>query len=82
MDDREILKHLLESAKADLDFLSNPVKSERERWMVSEFLRVVDVPSPESELQSLEQESKTDAEFREARFQVKELTAPGCSAPG
>ena len=77
MDDRENLKHQLESAKADLDFFSNRGKPERERWVVSEFLRVAGIPFHESELLSPEQESKTDVEFREARFQVKELTDPG-----
>lgn len=77
LDNQEIKNNLLVSAKEELDYFSNKGKPERERCVVAEFLRVVGIPFQVSELKSPEQESKVDVEFREARFQIKELTTPG-----
>jgi hypothetical protein len=57
-------------------FFSNAGKSERERWVVSEFLTQIGVAFEPAEISSPEQAHSTDVEFRQARFQVKEITDP------
>ncbi len=76
MTDREILDHLLKSAQKDHKYFSNVNKEVRERWVVSQFLTVIEVQHQEKELLSLEQSNKADVQFRDANFQVKELTDP------
>lgn len=77
MDEKEWLSYHKEKTKDDRDFLSNKGKAERERWVVSEFLKNLSVVFNESELISPEQTSKTDVIFRSARFRVKEICSPG-----
>ncbi len=77
MDEKEWLSYHKEKTKDDRDFFSNKGKAERERWVVSEFLKNLSVVFNESELISPEQTSKTDVIFRSARFQVKEICNPG-----
>ncbi|CAH1073398.1 conserved hypothetical protein [Candidatus Nitrotoga sp. 1052] len=57
-------------------FYSNPGKEDRERWVVEEFLNCLSVPFTNDELQSHPQYSKVDIEFRQARFQIKEIPNP------
>ncbi len=76
MDDRQTLDHLLKSAWENVEWFSNAKKEERERWVVSQFLSVLDVRYQADELHSLEQHNKADVRFRSAFFQVKELTDP------
>lgn len=76
MNDRVILDQLLRAAWDDLQYFSNANKPARERWVVAQFLEALSVPHLESDLQSLENENKVDVRFREAAFQVKELTEP------
>lgn len=76
MNDRVILDQLLRAAWDDLQYFSNANKPARERWVVAQFLEALSVLHLESDLQSLENENKVDVRFREAAFQVKELTEP------
>ncbi|MDX8399648.1 MAG: DUF1780 domain-containing protein [Gallionellaceae bacterium] len=76
MNDRRILDSLQKSARENLEYFSTQNKEVRERWVVSEFLRIIEVQHYEGELISLEQKNKTDVQFRKANFQVKELTDP------
>jgi hypothetical protein len=76
MNDDEFLTHLESSARKELKYFSNSNKEERERWTVSEFLSIICVDYQIEELISPEQRSKVDVHFRNARFQVKELTDP------
>ena len=76
MDEREILKHLQNSAWEDVEYFSNSNKEGSERWVVSEFLSVLGVEYHEADLQSLEQENKADVSFHNAQFQIKELPDP------
>jgi hypothetical protein len=57
-------------------FYSNKGKEERERWVVGEFLTRLAIPFGSNELHSPPQHSRVDVEFRDARFQVKEITSP------
>ncbi len=75
--DREFLDKLRESALEDLMFFSNSGRSERERWVVSEFLRLQKIQFSAIELCSQPVHSKVDIEFRGANFQVKEILNPG-----
>ena len=74
MNDKELLTHLESSAKKDFEYFSNPKKERRERWTASEFLSIMCVEHQNEELNSPDQRSKVDVHFRDARFQVKELT--------
>lgn len=76
MDEYEILEHMKNSAWEDVKYFSNSNKEERERWVVSEFLSVLGIEHNYSEIQSLEQNNKVDVCFRNAQFQIKELTDP------
>jgi len=74
--DAEILDSLRESAQENLRFFSNEGREARERWVVSEFLARQKMIFAEEELHSRHQSSKTDVEFRDANFQVKEILNP------
>jgi hypothetical protein len=74
MDDMELLKHLKESAKDDFDYFSNPNKPLRERWVASEFISKINIVCKDDEFGSPEQDSKIDVTFRDAKFQIKEIT--------
>jgi hypothetical protein len=76
MNENEVRQHLLSSAREDLEFYSNAGKEVRERWVVSEFLKAIECSFEKSEISSLEQSSKIDVQFRDARFQVKEIVSP------
>lgn len=60
----------------NFQFYSNAGKEARERWVVSEFLSCLSISFTPEELRSQEQKSKIDVEFREGRFQIKEITDP------
>lgn len=76
MDDREVLDRLLKTAWDNVRYFSNANKNERERWVVSKFLSILNVEYREQEIRSLDQHSKVDVCFRDASFQIKELTDP------
>lgn len=59
-------------------FFSNDAKPERERWVVREFLKNLSIPFSEGDFTSAAQSDDVDVVFRNARFQVKELTDPDC----
>lgn len=76
MNDRQALDLLLKAAWDDVQYFSNANKDERERWVVSKFLSILNVEYREEEIRSLDQHSKVDVCFRGASFQIKELTDP------
>jgi hypothetical protein len=76
LSDSNILESILCAAREDLDFFSNSGKETRERWVISKFLKIINYSFEEAEISSLEQASKVDVEFRDARFQIKEITNP------
>jgi hypothetical protein len=76
MRENEILQNIKDAAKDDLYFHSNRGKEERERWVVSEFMKFLKIKFEDSEVISLEQSSKIDVQFRDGKFQVKEITDP------
>ena len=76
MNDREMLDRLLNWAEDKVKYFSNANKNGRERWVVSEFLSILNVEYREQEIRSLDQHSKVDVCFRDASFQIKEITDP------
>lgn len=72
----DILAEMKHSWTESLRFYSNLGKEDRERWVVGEFLNCLSVPFVTDELCSHPQRSKVDIEFRQARFQVKEIPDP------
>src|SRR4249920_3168078 len=75
-DERALLAEMKRSWSENLRFYSNAGKEERERWVVAEYLTRLPVPFDPNELRSHVQKSKVDVEFRDARFQVKEIPDP------
>jgi Putative endonuclease, protein of unknown function (DUF1780) len=75
-DETALLAEMKRSWSENLRFYSNAGKKERERWVVAEFLARLPVPFEPNELRSRVQKSKVDVEFRDARFQVKEIPDP------
>lgn len=71
-----LLDEMKRSLKDDAVFYSNNGKETREIWVVSEFLRRINLPFEDSELKSQRQDSKIDVKFRLANFQIKEITDP------
>ena len=76
MNNDELLKRLRESAKEDHDYFTNKKKDVRERWIAAEFVSSIHISFKECEFISPEQSSKIDVQFRDAKFQIKEITDP------
>lgn len=76
MDEEEVLNKLEKSCFEDFYYYGNKNKSERERWVVSEFLSIVGIDFNDNEILSQAQECQVDVQFRECNFQIKELTDP------
>lgn len=76
MTEDELLKRRRRVTAENQAFFSNKGKSEREKWVVKEFLSLLHIDFNEEELINPEQASKVDVEFRNARFQIKEIPEP------
>lgn len=70
--DRELLQQHIESLRQSIQFFSNTQKSDREKWVVRNFLLNLGVGFFEGELVVVLNEPP-DIQFRQARFEVKEL---------
>ena len=75
-DEAALLAEMKRAWADQFHFFSNPGKEERERWVVNKFLVQLGLPFSDTELHSHHQASKVDVEFRDADFQVKEITDP------
>ncbi|WP_152555779.1 DUF1780 domain-containing protein [Ferriphaselus sp. R-1] len=75
--DAEVLASMQASAHEKLLFFSNKGKEKRERWVVSQFLQYYKLDFNKTELVSPPQNSKTDVQFRDANFQIKEIINAG-----
>ena len=73
----EALEAMKRSWASDFHFFNNAGKDVRERWVVHEFLSRLSVTFGLDEIKSQEQSSKVDVQFRDARFQIKEIPDPG-----
>lgn len=72
-----LLAQMRAAALENCHFFSDKGKEERERWVVGEFLKLLPLTFSEEEIKSEPQASKVDVRFRDARFQIKEVTDPG-----
>lgn len=69
----EEIRRLREEA---VRFHSCAAKPERERWVVREFLLTLGIDASEREMISPPEADPVDVQFRDARFQVKEIYDP------
>ncbi|MBI1215478.1 MAG: hypothetical protein GC185_06645 [Alphaproteobacteria bacterium] len=67
------LEYLRKTTRERQEFFGNKGKEERERISVKEFLSLLKIDFADQDICSLEQNSKTDVQFHDASFQVKEL---------
>lgn len=72
-----LLGAMKRSWASDAHFFANSGKEERERWVVQNFLTTLTMTFALEEIKSCVQSSKVDVEFRDARFQIKEIVTPG-----
>ena len=73
--DRKCLQKLRDHARDTRTFLSNKMKSERERAVCRAFLRTIGISFEESEIIAPATEP-ADVLFRTARFQIRDLLEP------
>jgi len=73
--DRKYLQKLRNHARDTRTFLSNKMKSERERAVCRAFLRTIGISFEESEIIAPSTEP-ADVSFRTARFQIRDLLEP------
>ena len=78
MSDKEFIEIALRARKEEDRFFSNLAKPERERWVVEEFLKQLAIFVSDGDLLSQPQSDSIDVVFRDANFQVKELTERNC----
>jgi hypothetical protein len=78
MTEKEIIEEFRRDRAELVRFFSNAAKPERERWVVNEFLKTLAISFSNHELISQDESNDVDVVFREANFQIKELTEPDC----
>jgi hypothetical protein len=66
----------LEGVKESIALFGNKNKPERERWVCKQFLKNLDVPFEEADIQTPDTDPP-DVEFATARFEIKEILDPG-----
>jgi hypothetical protein len=76
MSDNDYLATIRSALEESVRFFSPQNKSERECWVVREFLDNLGVPSTESELRPVT-DDPPDVRFREANFEIKEILDQG-----
>lgn len=72
----DLLEVIRRDSEDNWRFFSNAGKGDRERWTVEEFLKHLTIEFAPDEVISLEEAHSTDVRFRDANFQVKEITTP------
>lgn len=70
------LKSIRKKREENAAFFSNKGKSAREKWIVGSFLSKIGVDFNESEIEKEKDDSLVDIKFRDANFQIKEITDP------
>jgi hypothetical protein len=78
MTDKEFIEMARRAREEEVRFFSNLAKPERERWVVQEFLKNLSILVSNGDLLSPPQSDSIDVVFRDANFQVKELTEKNC----
>ncbi|TAM45550.1 MAG: hypothetical protein EPN55_07940 [Gammaproteobacteria bacterium] len=76
MTDEDYLEAQRKAIAESVDFFRSEKKSERERWVVNEFLMNLGFCFTEREVRSVRQDPP-DVQFRDAAFEIKEILTEG-----
>ncbi|MCO5411123.1 DUF1780 domain-containing protein [Ralstonia mojiangensis] len=76
MDEQEFIAQRVKDLEDAISFFKRQNKEERERWVADAFLRNLDIVPTEGEIVSVK-DDPPDVEFRDARFEIKEILDPG-----
>lgn len=74
--DAEFIKDTIEAIKEARHFFANECKPDREKWVVSQFLFQLDIKFAKEDVRE-SQDEPADVDYRNARFQVKEIYDEG-----
>jgi hypothetical protein len=74
--EQEVIDSVRRAREEEVRFFSCAAKSERERWVVREFLTRLGLEFFGDELKSEADDSPVDVTFRSASFQIKEISDP------
>ena len=75
-DEQRVIKEIRRFREEAVRFHAGTGKPERERWVVLQFLSTLGVAAAEEEMISPQEADPVDVQFRDARFQVKEIYDP------
>ena len=75
-DEEDYIASVIKAREESVSFFSSKRKPERERWVVTEFLANLGIEPSEGEVVSAADEPP-DVEYRDARFEVKEIMDEG-----
>ncbi|WP_247420936.1 DUF1780 domain-containing protein [Ralstonia pseudosolanacearum] len=76
MDEQEFIAQRRKDLEASVEYFAPQNKNERERWVADAFVRNLGITPAKGEIISIKQDPP-DVEFREARFEIKEILDPG-----
>jgi hypothetical protein len=76
MDDQEFLAQRIKDLEASVAYFAPGNKQESERWITDSFVENLRIPYSQSEIISPD-DDPPDVEFRDARFEIKEILDPG-----
>jgi hypothetical protein len=74
--EQRLLEDIREGLERSVAYYKSGTKGERERWVCAEFLTNLALPFSDGEVTSSSDEPP-DVNFREARFEIKEILDPG-----
>lgn len=75
-DDQEFLAQRIKDLEASVAYFAPGNKQESERWVANSFVQNLRIPYTQAEIVSPD-DGPPDVEFRDARFEIKEILDPG-----
>lgn len=75
MDDQELISQRIKDLEDAVAFFGHQNKEERERWVVHAFVQNLGLVPEKGEIASVK-DDPPDVEFRDARFEIKEIQDP------
>lgn len=75
MDERKFIEQRIKDLEDTVAFFGHQNKEERERWVVDAFVRNLGLIPEKGEIASVK-DDPPDVEFRDARFEIKEILDP------
>jgi hypothetical protein len=76
MNEQKLIAQRIEDLEASVAYFASGNKAERERWVVEEFVQNLGLTPVAGEIISIK-DDPPDVEFRDARFEIKEILDPG-----